>query len=226
MSYRSNSGASEVGLAQFGLRIIRAMQSSAWTAARRLSAWQRHSEAGAAARAEAVVAPQGPARPDVRGPTGHRVCWSRFRASTVTFMRRHGPYRRSPRSRSSGCRSARAERSSHRRRDKRCSVSPGPAASWPSTAWPLRHASGGLVRLQVTADRAASKHIGGSCNRGKRLAAVRVDWSRQALRLIGASPARKAIVRVPEWPRVNAVRRQKALHATEQRTALRAPAAN
>jgi hypothetical protein len=32
----------------------------------RLPPWQRHSEAGAAARAEAVVAPPGPTRPDVR----------------------------------------------------------------------------------------------------------------------------------------------------------------
>ena len=38
-------------------------------------------------------------------------------------MRRQRPYRRSPRARSSGCCSARAKRSSHRCRDKRCSVS-------------------------------------------------------------------------------------------------------
>ena len=48
---------------------------------------------------------------------------SRFRASRVTFVRRQRPYRRSPRSRSRGYCSARAKRSSHRCRDKRCSVS-------------------------------------------------------------------------------------------------------
>jgi hypothetical protein len=32
--------------------------------------------------------------------------------------------------------------------------------------WLLRHASDSQVRLQVTADRAASEHIGGSRNRG------------------------------------------------------------
>ena len=48
-------------------------------------------------------------------------------------MRRQRPYRRSPRSRSSGCCSARAKRSSHRCRDKRCSVSSHPAATRVST---------------------------------------------------------------------------------------------
>ena len=99
-------------------------------AARRLSAWQRHSEPGPAARAEAVVAPPGTNRPGcARSRQGTEFAESRFRASRVTFVRRQRPFRRSPRSRSSGCCSARAKRSSHRCRDKRCSVSSGPAAS-------------------------------------------------------------------------------------------------
>jgi hypothetical protein len=93
--------------------------------------WQRHSEAGAAARAEAVVAPRGP--PGLTGAitAGRRVAGSRFRSSTVTFVRRHGPYQRLARSGSPSCCSARAERSSHRCRDKRCSVSSGGEAAGP-----------------------------------------------------------------------------------------------
>ena len=68
--------------------------------------------------------PQGPTGLDVRDhDRGTEFAESRFRASRVTFVRRQRPYRRSPRSRSSGCCSARAKRSSHRCRDKRCSVS-------------------------------------------------------------------------------------------------------
>ena len=68
--------------------------------------------------------PQGPTGLDVRDhDSGTEFAESRFRASRVTFVRRQRPYRRSPRSRSSGCCSARAKRSSHRCRDKRCSVS-------------------------------------------------------------------------------------------------------
>ena len=86
--------------------------------------WQRHSESGPAARAEAVVAPPGTNRPGcARSRQGTEFAESRFRASRVTFVRRQRPYRRSSRSRSSGCCSARAKRSSHRCRDKRCSVS-------------------------------------------------------------------------------------------------------
>ena len=93
-------------------------------------AWQRHSEPGPAARAKAVVAPPRTNRPGcARSRQGTEFAESRFRASRVTFLRRQRPYRRSPRSRSSGCCSARAKRSSHRCRDKRCSVSSGPAAS-------------------------------------------------------------------------------------------------
>ena len=85
---------------------------------------QRHSEPGPAARAEAVVAPPGTNRPGcARSRQGTEFAESRFRASRVTFVRRQRPYRRSSRSRSSGCCSARAKRSSHRCRDKRCSVS-------------------------------------------------------------------------------------------------------
>ncbi len=58
-----------------------------------------------------------------RSRQGTEFAESRFRASRVTFARRQRPYRRSPRSRSSGCCSARAKRSSHRCREKRCSVS-------------------------------------------------------------------------------------------------------
>jgi len=86
--------------------------------------WQRHSEPGPAARAEAVVAPPGTNRPGcARSRQGTEFAESRFRASRATFVRRQRPYRRSPRSRSRGCCSARAKRSSHRCRDKRCSVS-------------------------------------------------------------------------------------------------------
>jgi hypothetical protein len=88
------------------------------------ASWQRHSEPGPAARAEAVVAPPGTNRPGcARSRQGTEFAESRFRASRVTFVRRQRPYRRSPRSRSSGYCSARAKRSSHRCRDKRCSVS-------------------------------------------------------------------------------------------------------
>jgi hypothetical protein len=85
---------------------------------------RRHSEAGAAARAEAVVERPGRARLDVtdRSRTS-RPLDRQSRASTVTFMRRQRPYRRSSRSRSRRCCSARAKRSSHRCRDKRCSNS-------------------------------------------------------------------------------------------------------
>ncbi len=52
------------------------------------------------------------------------LCGGAGRAITVKTRpyRDQRPYRRSPRSRSSGCCSARAKRSSHRCRDKRCSV--------------------------------------------------------------------------------------------------------
>ncbi len=89
-----------------------------------LRSWQRHSEPGPAARAEAVVAPPGPNRPGcARSRQGTEFAESRFRARRVTFVRRQRPYRRSPRSRSRGCCSARAKRPPHRCRDKRCSVS-------------------------------------------------------------------------------------------------------
>ena len=56
-----------------------------------LGAWQRYSEAGAAARAEAVVAPQGRARPGcARSRQGTEFAGSRFRSSTVKFVPRHG----------------------------------------------------------------------------------------------------------------------------------------
>jgi hypothetical protein len=99
------------------------------SAATLLSAWQRHSEPGPAARVEAVVAPPGTTRPGcARSRQGTEFAESRFRASRVTFVRRQRPYRGSPRSRSGGCCSARAKRSSHRCRDRRCSV------SWHETA--------------------------------------------------------------------------------------------
>ena len=91
---------------------------------RLLQPWQRHSEARTAARAEAVVARPGRARLDAsdhdRAPS---LLDRRSRSSTVTSVRRHGPYRRSPRSRSRGLSLRQAERSSHRSRDNRCSVS-------------------------------------------------------------------------------------------------------
>jgi hypothetical protein len=99
-------------------------------AARLLNAWQRRSEPGPAARAEAVVASPGTNRPGcARSRQGTEFAESRFRASRVTFLRRQRPYRRSLRSRSRGCCSAKAKRSSHRCRDKRCSVSSRPTAS-------------------------------------------------------------------------------------------------
>ena len=68
--------------------------------------------------------PPGTNRPGcARSRQGTELAESRFQASRVTFVRRQRPYRRSPRSRSKGCFSARAKRSSHRCRDKRCSVS-------------------------------------------------------------------------------------------------------
>ena len=80
--------------------------------ARCMRPWQRHSEPGPAARAEAVVAPPGTNRPGcARSRQGTEFAESRFRASRVTLVRRQRPYRRSPRSRSSGCCSAR--RSGH-----------------------------------------------------------------------------------------------------------------
>ena len=79
---------------------------------RRSRSWQRHSEPGPAARVEAVVAPPGTNRPGcARSRQGTEFAESRFRASRVTFVRRQRPYRRSPRSRSSGC--ARLGRSGH-----------------------------------------------------------------------------------------------------------------
>jgi hypothetical protein len=70
------------------------------------------------------VRPLGRARPRcARSRQGTEFAGSRFRSSTVKFVRRHGPSQRPPRSRSRGCCSARAERSSDRCRDKRCSVS-------------------------------------------------------------------------------------------------------
>jgi len=102
-------------------------------------AWQRHSEPGPAARAEAVVAPPGTNRPGcARSRQGTEFAESRFRASRVTFVRRQRPYRRSPRSRSSGCCSARAKRSSHRCRDKRCSVSSISSVSLSAARVPAR----------------------------------------------------------------------------------------
>jgi len=68
------------------------------------------------------VAPPGTNRPGcARSRQGTECAESRFRASRVTFVRRQRPYRRSPRSRSSGCCSARAERSSDR-----CAISAAP----------------------------------------------------------------------------------------------------
>ena len=82
---------------------------TATNSARLSQPWQRHSEAGAAARAEAVVAPPGPTRPGcARSRQGTEFAGSRFRSSTVTFVRRHRPYQRLPRSGSPGCCSARA----------------------------------------------------------------------------------------------------------------------
>ena len=104
-------------------------------------AWQRHSEPGPAARAEAVVAPPGTNRPGcARSRQGTEFAESRFRASRVTFVRRQRPFRPSPRSRSSGCCSARAKRSSHRCRDKRCSVS-----SFGEAAGPVGRVSSGCA---------------------------------------------------------------------------------
>ena len=59
---------------------------------RRALAWQRHSEPGPAARAEAVVAPPGTNRPGrARSRQGTEFAESRFRASRVTFVRRQRP---------------------------------------------------------------------------------------------------------------------------------------
>ena len=101
--------------------------------------WQRHSEPGPVARAEAVVAPPGTNRPWMCAiTTGHKFAESRFRASRVTFVRRQRPYRRSSRSRSSGGCSARAKRPPHRCRDKRCSVSSIPLAGVASALAPAQ----------------------------------------------------------------------------------------
>ncbi len=114
--------------------------------------WQRHSEPGPAARAEAVVAPPRTKRPGcARSRQGTEFAESRFRASRVTFVRRQRPHRRSPRSRSSGCCSARAKRSSHRCRDKRCSVSDQQRGGRP-LGWLLGDVSESQVRLQVAPD--------------------------------------------------------------------------
>ena len=83
--------------------------------------------------------PQGPAGLDVRDhDRASRLRDRQSRARTVTFVRRHGPHRRSPRSRSPGCCSARAERSPHRCRDKRCSVSSDPVTR-AARAWAPAH---------------------------------------------------------------------------------------
>ena len=113
------------GAAGCGEHTVRWSPAVTTTQSTRLSEpWQRHSEPGPAASAEPVVAPPGTKRPGcARSRQGTEFAESRFRASRVTFVRRQRPYRRSPRSRSSGCSSARAKRSSHRCRDKRCSVS-------------------------------------------------------------------------------------------------------
>jgi hypothetical protein len=80
-------------------RTIRRWMAITTTHATRLpQPWQRHSEVGAAARAEAVVARPDRARLDVsdRGTSSSSLD-RQSRASTVTFVRRHGPHRRSPR---------------------------------------------------------------------------------------------------------------------------------
>ena len=80
-----------VDLARFDLRIIR--PTSVRPPVRRLSAWQRHSEAGAAARAEAAVARPGRARLDVGdSPSAPGLPDRPFRATTIRILRRHGTY--------------------------------------------------------------------------------------------------------------------------------------
>ena len=141
-----------------------------------------NSEAGAAARAEAVVAPTG-AQHACRCAitTGAEFAGSRFRASTVTFVRRQRPYRRSPRSRSPGCCSARAERSSHRCRDKRCSV--------------CRIAPGALLRPGPPRNRT------GTFQRIRLEQAVEIRW-RNAIRSARKTGACRPQVRSPRrWPR-------------------------
>ena len=58
-----------------------------------LQPWQRHSEAGAAARAEAAVARPGRARLDVGdSPSAPGLLDRPFRATTIGILRRHGTY--------------------------------------------------------------------------------------------------------------------------------------
>ena len=99
-------------------------------------------EAGARVRGKGIARPEQPREPKqswrpraqharMRAiTTGRRVCaianpeQAPSRSCVGT-----GPHQRSARSRSPGCCSARAERSSHRCRDKRCSVSSTPEAT-------------------------------------------------------------------------------------------------
>ena len=71
----------------------------------RPDSWQRHSEAGAAVRAEAVVPRPGPARPGCGRLRQRPELAGRPTPSKHNHvLRRHGPYRGWPRLRSSGCR--------------------------------------------------------------------------------------------------------------------------
>jgi hypothetical protein len=63
------------------------------TEPRGLPSWQRHSEAGAAARAEAAVARPGRARLDVcDSPSAPGLLDRPFRATTIRILRKHGTY--------------------------------------------------------------------------------------------------------------------------------------
>ena len=68
---------------------------------------------------------------------------------------------------SSGTTSQPREATKRDRRRRCCEIRPFPQRRWGRCGSLLRRASDSQVRLQVTADRAASKHVGDSRNRGK-----------------------------------------------------------
>ena len=132
---------------------------------RRLLAWQRHSEAGAAAKAEAVVARSRPRTPGC-GRSGQRTGFAGppIQSNHDRILRRHGTYpgslrprcrlvRRSGHLIAAGTRAA-PTRPEHQRRGRR-------------GRWLLRPASDSQMGLQAAADRAASEHFGDSCSRDK-----------------------------------------------------------
>jgi hypothetical protein len=174
--------------------------------------WQRHSEPGPVRESRSSRGAHGTNRPGcARSQQGTEFPESRFRASRVTFVRRQTPYRRSPRSRSRGWCSARAKRSSHRCRDKRCSVSSfaqeilaGAAAD----ALPrMEHNAKRADRLQVAEERRVSKHRRGPLRTRPALASRPWAASGPAGPLSQCRPNGNLLVAVATAPQIRPLRK-------------------